>query len=175
VVYRLVVTLEEHALLRRGADSRCRLGLAVLSLARQVQPLVRDAALPALRRLADGVGATAHLTVVDGSDALAIAVVEPSRSDVHVAYRIGARQPLENGAAGRAVLAARTAAGRPMDPPWVVSSGEVQQGAYGIAAPVLGVPGVEASVGVVALGELDEQDVGTRVARAAAEVARALR
>lgn len=175
VVYRLVVTLEEHALLRRGADSRCRLGLAVLTLARQVQPLVRDAALPALRRLADGVGATAHLTVVDGSDALAIAVVEPSRSDVHVAYRIGARQPLENGAAGRAVLAARTAAGRPMDPPWVVSSGEAPQGAYGIAAPVLGVPGVEASVGVVALGELDERDVGARVARAAAEVARALR
>ena len=57
----------------------------------------------------------------------------------------------------------------------VDAPGEVQQGAYGIAAPVLGVPGVEASVGVVALGELDEQDVGTRVARAASEVARALR
>ena len=66
VVYRLVVTLEQHALLRRGIDGRCRLGMAVLALARQVQPVLRDAAVPALRRLADTVGATAHLTVVDG-------------------------------------------------------------------------------------------------------------
>lgn len=176
VVYRLVVTLEEHALVRRGPDSRCRLGLAVLSLARQVQPLVRDAAIPALRRLADGVGATATLTVVDGDDALAVAVVEPTRSDVHVAFRVGSRQPLETGASGRAVLAARTAAGRPMDPPWVVaSSAEVASGAFGIAAPIIGVPGVEASVGVVALGELDGAEVGPRVARAAADIARALR
>src|SRR6478752_10690372 len=98
VVYRLVVTLEQHALLRRGTDGRCRLGMAVLALARQVQPVLREAAIPALRRLADAVGATAHLTVVDGSDALAVAVVEPTRSDFHVAYRVGARHPLDRGA-----------------------------------------------------------------------------
>ncbi|MDP4715507.1 MAG: helix-turn-helix domain-containing protein, partial [Candidatus Nanopelagicales bacterium] len=39
VVYRLVVTLEQHGLVRRGGDGKCRLGLAVLALARQVQPL----------------------------------------------------------------------------------------------------------------------------------------
>lgn len=175
VVYRLVVTLEQHGMLRRSQDGRCRLGLAVLSFARQVQPLIRDAALPALRRLADGVGATAHLTVADGGDGLTVAVVEPTRSDVHVAYRLGARTPLDRSAAGRALLAARTAGVRALDPPWVVSSGELQQGAFGVAAPVLGVSGVEASVGVVALVELDDADVGPRVARAAAEVARALR
>jgi len=49
VVYRLVVTLEQHALLRRGGDGRCRLGMAVLALARQVQPVLREAAIPALR------------------------------------------------------------------------------------------------------------------------------
>ena len=48
VVYRLVVTLEQHAFLRRSADGRCRLGLAVLTLGRQVQPVVRDIALPSL-------------------------------------------------------------------------------------------------------------------------------
>jgi len=174
-VYRLVVTLEQHAFLRRSADGRCRLGLGVLAMGRQVQPVVRDTAVPALRLLADAVNATAILTVVDGQEAQAAVVVEPSRSDVHVASRPGSRQPLENSAAGRAILAARTTAGRPLDPPWVVATGDGPQGAYGIAVPVLGVPGLEASVGVLALRELNESDVGPRVARAAGEIARALR
>ena len=46
VVYRLVVTLEQHAFLRRSADGKCRLGLGVLAMGRQVQPVVRDTALP---------------------------------------------------------------------------------------------------------------------------------
>lgn len=171
VVYRLVVTLEQHGLVRRGADGRCRLGLAVLSLARQVQPLLRDAAVPVLRRLADGVGATAYLGMVDGQDLLTVAVAEPPRSDIHIAYRLGSRLPLELGAAGRAVLASRTLAGRPLDPPWVVSSGD-SPGSSGIASPVLGIPGVEAAVGVAVASNPDE--VGPRVARAAQEIARAL-
>jgi DNA-binding IclR family transcriptional regulator len=175
VVYRLVVTLEQHAFLRRSSDGRCRLGLAVLTLGRQVQPIVRDIALPALRLLADAVGATAHLTIVDGTEALAAVVVEPSRSDVHVAYRIGSRHPLEAGAGGRAILAARTAAGRALDPAWIIATSDGQQGAYGIAVPITGVPGLEASVGVVSMRELPEAEVGPRVARAAGEIARALR
>ena len=175
VVYRLVVTLEQHAFLRRSADGRCRLGLGVLAMGRQVQPVVRDTAMPALRLLADAVGATAVLTVVDGQEALSAVVVEPTRSDLHVALRAGARQPLENGAAGRAILAARTTAGRPLDPPWVVATGDGPQGAYGLAVPVLGVPGLEASVGVLALRDLNEAEIGPRVARAAGEIARALR
>ena len=175
VVYRLVVTLENHALLRRSTDGRCRLGLGVLTLGRQVQPVVRDTALPALRLLADAVGATAVLTVVEGSEGMAAIVAEPSRSDVHVAARAGARQPLEFGAAGRAILAARTAAGRQLDPPWVIATGDGPQGAYSLAVPVLGVPGMEASVAVLALRELNEADAGPRVVRAAGDIARALR
>jgi DNA-binding IclR family transcriptional regulator len=171
VVYRLVVTLEQHGLLRRGSDGRCRLGLAVLALARQVQPLLREASLPALRRLAEATNATAYLSVVDGQDLLAVAVIEPPRSDMHVAYRLGSRMPLDRGAAGRAVLAARTAAGRPLDPPWVVSSDDAP-GSSGIAAPLVGLPGIEAAVGVAALGVPDE--IGPRVARAAQEIARAI-
>jgi DNA-binding IclR family transcriptional regulator len=175
VVYRLVVTLEQHAFLRRSSDGKCRLGLAILTMGRQVQPVVRDVALPALRLLADAVGATAHLTIVDGAEALTAVVVEPTRSDVHVAYRMGARHPLEAGAAGRAILAARTAAGRALDPPWIVATNDGPQGAYGLAVPVIAVPGLEASVGVVSLRELNDQEVGPRVARAAGEISRALR
>ncbi|HSK27232.1 MAG TPA: helix-turn-helix domain-containing protein [Jiangellales bacterium] len=170
VVYRLAATLEQHGLLRRGADSRLHLGLGVLPLAQGAQPQLRAAARPALRALAEEVGATAHLTVRDGPEALAVAVVEPTWTDYHVSYRVGSRHALDRGAAGRAILA--TGRG---ETGWVASEGELQPGARGVAAPVVGVPAVEASVGVVALGDLDATTVGPRVVRAAAEVAAALR
>ena len=91
VVYRLVNTLELHRLVRRDSEGRARLGLAVLHYSRRVQPTLRDAALPVLRSLAEDTGATAHLTVADGEEALAIAVVEPSWTDYHVSYRMGSR------------------------------------------------------------------------------------
>lgn len=173
VVYRLVVTLEQHSLLRRGVDGRARLGVGVLLLARQIQPLLREAALPALRRLADSTGSTAYLAVVDGDDALTIAVVEPSRSDTHVAHRVGARSPLESAAIGRAILAVR--GGRLVEPGWVTSVGDAAGGAVGVAAGVTGVSGIEAAVGVIAIATLPLEDVGARVVRAASEVSRALR
>jgi DNA-binding IclR family transcriptional regulator len=169
VIYRLVSTLAEHGLLRRDAGGRLRLGAGVLYLARRAQPLVAGAALPALRRLAEQVGATAHLTVAEGDEAVALAVVEPSWTQIHVAYRTGARHPLERGAAGRAILAGRTG-----DEGYATTAGELQPGAFGIAAPVRGVEGLEASVGVVALSPLDPDVVGPAVVATAADIARAL-
>ena len=170
VVYRLAATLEQHGLVRRSGDGRLSLGFAVLGLAATVHPLLRQAALPALRALAEDVGATAHLTVADGGEALAVAVVEPSWTSFHVAYRVGSRHDLRRGAAGRAILA-----GRVGDLSYVSSEGELQPGASGIAAAVTGVPSVEASVGVVALTGLDPTAVGPRVVRAADEISRRLR
>ena len=65
----------------------------MLRLARAVHPLLRAAALPELRRLAETVGLTASLSILDGSEVLAVAVVEPSWTDFHVAYREGTRHP----------------------------------------------------------------------------------
>ncbi len=169
VVYRLVATLAEHGMLRRDAGGRLRLGAGVLSLARRAQPLVADAALPALRRLAERVGATAHLTIVDGGEALALSVVEPTWTQFHVAYRAGSRHPLERGAAGQAILAGRRGDHRPTS-----SVGELQPGAYGVAAAVPGVDGLEASVGVVALAPLDPETAAAEVVAAAEAVAKAL-
>ncbi|HEX6500707.1 MAG TPA: helix-turn-helix domain-containing protein [Micromonosporaceae bacterium] len=169
VVYRLAGTLIEHRLVRRDASGRLRLGPAVLHLARRAEPLVAEAALPELRRLAEDVGATAHLTVVEGGEAVALAVVEPTWTQFHVAYRTGSRHPLRLGAAGQAILA-----GRRGETGWVGTSGQLQEGAHGVAAPVLGVEGLEASVGVVALAALDGDTVGPRVEAAASAVARAL-
>jgi DNA-binding IclR family transcriptional regulator len=141
----------------------------VLHLARRAQPLIADAALPALRRLAEDIGATAHLTIAEGDEAVALIVVEPTWTQFHVAYRVGSRHPLGRGAAGRAILA-----GRRGEPGAVLSAGELQPGAHGVAVPVLGVEGLEASLGVVALTPLDETAVGPRVLAAATEVVRAL-
>ncbi|MBG0819451.1 helix-turn-helix domain-containing protein [Planomonospora sp. ID91781] len=168
-VYRLLTTLQREGFVRRDGDGRVHLGFGVLVLARAVQPLLREGALPTLRRLAEEVGATAHLTVAEGDEGLAVAVVEPSWTDMHVAYREGSRHPLDRGAAGRAVLALRAGRGG-----YVATKGQLQEGARGIAAPVPGLPWLEASVGVIAFTPLDPDTVGPRVAAAATDLARAL-
>lgn len=179
VVYRLVSTLEQRALVRRDAHGRLHVGLGILHLASAVQPVLRELAVPVLRGLAEAVGCTAHLTVADGEEALALAVVEPSWTDFHVSYRIGSRHPLQQGAAGKAILlgrrpasaAATDGAVRDAELVYAVTSGELQPGARGLAAPVRGVEGLEASVGIVTLGELDEAALAPLVAAAADEVA----
>jgi DNA-binding IclR family transcriptional regulator len=170
VVYRLISTLEQHGFVRRDARGRLFVGLGVLNLASAVQPLLRDLAVPVLRSLADAIGCTAHLTVADGDEALALAVVEPSWTDFHVSYRVGTRHALTQGAAGKAILLARENAGQ-----YVVTAGELQTGAQGLSAPVRGVDGLEASVGVVTLGGgIDEGVVAPRVLAAAESVRLAL-
>ncbi|MFG6198506.1 helix-turn-helix domain-containing protein [Nonomuraea sp. NPDC050451] len=168
VVYRLLTTLMNEGFVRRDAEGRVHLGFGVLVLAQAVQPLLRAAAVPTLRRLAEDVGATAHLTVAEGDDGLAVAVVEPSWTDMHVAYREGSRHPLTKGAAGQAILALRE--GRD---DYFATEGQLQEGARGVAAPVTGLPWLEASVGVVTFGPLEES-TGPRVVAAAAELAAAL-
>jgi DNA-binding IclR family transcriptional regulator len=169
VVYRLVSTLEQHALVRRDPRGRLQVGLGVLRLASAVQPVLRDLALPVLRDLAEAVGCTAHLTVADGDEALALAVAEPTWTDFHVGYRVGTRHPLERGAAGRAIIAGRNGDGRV-----VTTRGELEHGATGLSAAVLGLPDLEASVGVVTVKALDETRVTALVAQAALAMTEAL-
>jgi DNA-binding IclR family transcriptional regulator len=169
VVYRLVATLEAHALVRRDDQGRVRLGLAALTLSAAAQPLLKQRALPILRELADSVGATAHLTRAEGEQAVAVAVVEPRWTDFHVGYREGARHPLDRGASGRAISSARGGAVT-----LIRSSGELQAGAHGVAVAIDSPPGLEASVGVVSLAPLVDS-VDEEVLRAAAALSRALR
>lgn len=167
-VYRLAATLEEHHLIARQPDGRVRMGLGIRQLAAAVTPIIRSEARPILRELADAVGATAHLTVAEGDEALGLVVVEPSWTDLHVAYRAGSRHRLDTGAAGRAILA-----GREGRTEIVSSDGELESGAHGMALAVLpasGRPGpgsVEASVGVVSLSPLDPAVVAPRLRAAA--------
>jgi hypothetical protein len=172
VVYRLVVTLEAHSLVRRSSDGKCRLGLGLLALARVIQPLVREASGPALRMLAEALSCTAYLMIADSNDGLVVLVSEPNRSDMHVSMRIGTRAPLEGSAGGRAILAARTAAGRQLDPPWVMAN--LEGGTYGLAVPLTGITALEASVGIISSREFSEPEFGARIARTAQEISRLL-
>jgi DNA-binding IclR family transcriptional regulator len=169
-VYRLLVPFKERGYAWRGADGRVHLGLGVLALARRAEPAMLAAATPVLRDLAERIGATAHLAVREGDDAVALAVVEPSWTDVHVAYRVGTRHPVDVAAAGRALVALREDDGSP----WCTSDGELEPGAHGVAAPVRDLAAVEASVGVVALRPLDPETVGPAVVAAAAALTAAL-
>lgn len=173
VVYRLVATLEAHHLVSRQPSGHVRLGLGVSRLASAVTPIVRNAARPVLRDLADAVGATAHLTIADGDEALALVVVEPTWTEFHVAYRAGSRHPLDRGAAGRAILA-----GRDGRHELVATDGELQSGAHGLALSVASAAvtgqSVEASVGVVSLQPIDARAAGPALKRAARALASAL-
>ncbi|NIH77507.1 helix-turn-helix domain-containing protein [Amycolatopsis viridis] len=167
-VYRLLVPLTERGLVWRDG-SKVRLGAGLLRLAGQVVPQLREAARPVLRELAEACGATAHLSIAEGDLVEPLVTVEPSGTDFHVAYRVGARHPIGVGAAGKAMALRRGGRG------WVVVTGEPQRGTSGVAAPVRGVPGLRAAVGVIALGPVDTETVGPRVAEAAAAVAEVLR
>lgn len=187
-VYRLVAALQTGGFAFRGNDGKVRLGLGVLDLARQVYPVLRSVATPILRGLAEQTLATAHLTVVSNGEGYALAVEAPTSTDMHLAYRVGAVHSLERGAAGRAILAWRqmrssvdTGEGREgvtradsNSLPWVTSYGEFQAGAHGIACAIRGVPGLEASIGVVCLAELNEEVIGPLVVNASDELARLL-
>lgn len=166
-VYRLLAPLTERGLVWRDG-TRVRLGIGLLRLASRVLPQLRDAATPVLRGLAEGVGATAHLSIADGEVVQAVAVVEPSWTSFHVGYRVGTRHPLSRGAAGKAIAL------RPGGPEWVSTAGELQPGAFGVAAPVRGVSGLRASIGVISLNKLDAGAVGPRIVAAAADLTRIL-
>lgn len=162
-VYRLLNPLVDRGLLWRDGP-RVRLGVGLLRLAGSVLPQLRDMATPVLRKLAEDVGATAHLSIAEADTVQAVAVVEPSWTSYHVGYRVGSRHPIGLGAAGKAITLRR--GGKQ----WVSSVGELQAGAFGVAAPVRGVSGLRASVGVVSLHKLDAEDVGPRVVQAATEL-----
>ncbi|MBN9745893.1 IclR family transcriptional regulator [Amycolatopsis sp. A1MSW2902] len=168
-VYRLLVPLAERGLIWRDG-TKVRLGVGVLRLAGQVLPQLREAARPVLRELAEKVGATAHLTVAQGDHAQAVAVVEPSWTSYHVAYRVGSRHALAAGAAGRAMALRPGGTDK-----WAVSTGEIEAGASGVAAPVRGVPGLRASVGVISLEPLASDEVGPLAVEAALKLAEVLR
>lgn len=182
IAYRIVATLEERGMVARGREGRVRLGGGLMALAGRFAPQFRAAAEPELRQLAARTRAAAFISVAQGTECVPIMVEQADRGVLQVSYRLGTRHALTRGAAGLAILA-----GRPPqadEPPAVsearkrgysVTSGQLQRGAVGVAAPILSpdMPrgGLEPCVGVVAMEDLDVP----QAAEAVCAVARRLR
>lgn len=180
IAYRIVQTLEEHALVSRQGK-RVRLGAGAATLAGRFQHQLVQAAQPVLQELADATGASAFLTVAHGArECVPVAGAQPTvqHGPVQVGYRIGVRHPLERGANGVAILALQPPVPdeaeevvRARELGYSITSGQLQQGATGVAVG-FEVPGaVGASVGVVAMHDFDIEPVAAQVQEAASRLA----
>ena len=181
-IYRLLGPLADQRLVVRGAGGRYTLGLGLLELAGAVRSRLQEVAVRELRLLADEVRATTALTIRDGDEAVVAVVVEPTSTDMHIAYRPGLRHPLDRAAPGIALLAGSSplVGERPevevcRERGWAVTCGELLPGATGVGVPIL-VPGrpTEASISAVWIEQRDPGSVAESVLRAAQAIAAAL-
>lgn len=110
VVYRLLRTLAAHRLLSSDAGAGLYdLGLGLLHLSRRVQKDLRQAAFPALKRLAHDLDATAVLGLRDGDEVVYALSVEAEFARATVRSREGARRPLDSSTSGLALRMSRPA------------------------------------------------------------------
>jgi len=178
-VYRLLAPLGDHHLVRRDEDGRFTLAPGLIELAAGVRPRLQEVAEPALQRLADGLRATAALTIRDGDEAVVAMVVPPREPRMHLTYRPGMRHPLTRGAPGHVLLAALpvranepSAVAKAREQGYAVSTGELLPGATGVAAAI-SAPGHEpdAAISAVWIEGLDPGSVADDVVSAAAQIA----
>jgi len=180
VAYRLVGTLASHALVEQAPDGRYSVGLGALALSRAVRRTLQSLARPQLRDLAQHTEATAFVAALDGDEAVSVAVVEPVHSQAHVAYPVGVRHPIDRGAGGLAILSGRAPhqGERPevalaRQNGYATSHSELGNGVWGLAAPIPNPTGPpKASIGVIALGPLDESRTAALVIAAAEAIGR---
>ncbi|MBM0126158.1 IclR family transcriptional regulator [Pimelobacter simplex] len=143
IASRLLTTLADFRLVIRTPDGRYRAGSGLAALAAGIQGTLRAAAEPVMHELAAELGATVSLLVVEGQEAVALAVVEPPGASYVLSFRTGSRHPLERGSAGAALLAAgpadgdeRAAVSEARARGYASTFGEVEPGAYGVAVPL---------------------------------------
>jgi DNA-binding IclR family transcriptional regulator len=143
IAHRVTATLAEARLIARGSDGRFRGATGLLDLRAAAYESLSHAARPRLAQLADELGATASLLVPEQDEAVALLVVSPRRTLYRLAFDEGSRHPLDRAAGGLALRSARPES--PQDPDalreardrgYAVTFGEVEPGAWGIAAPV---------------------------------------
>ncbi|CAM3892821.1 helix-turn-helix domain-containing protein [Vreelandella rituensis] len=181
IAYRIVTTLEAHALLTRTPEGPVRLGAGITLLASRFEPQLHAVAQPLLKTLAKATRATAFLSIAQGEECVVTLVAEPDEGMLRVSYRVGSRHPLTRGAAGIAILAGR--APQDDDSPEVrqaraegysLTRGQLQRGAVGVASPIAAArlrAGIEACVGVVAMDDLDTERAIREVKASARQLA----
>lgn len=197
--YRLLAELEQYGLVQRSSDRTVALGTRLVVLGRSAEAALAqrlvEPASPVMQRLSERTGETVLLTTSCGSEGIVLHVVEGLRHSVRLSYALLRRAPMHRGASGKVIAAylddgerARLlrAVARPgledelrriRDDGFVVTRGELDDGAAAVAAPVfdrrqrllagLSVAGPEVRIVAALPGLIDE------VVAAAAELARA--
>lgn len=188
VAYRLIRTLEDFGLVARDPGGSLVIGPHLAVLARSVASDLQTAAQSELRRLADDLGMTAFLVVLDRADSVTLTTVEPSHAVASIAQRPGSRHSVSIGAPGIALqtllsVSERRARGLAAQEPdevetarrlgWATSYGEVIPGVTALAAPVIAA--VPAAIAVLLVGADAPHEVGERVRDAARSLSRTLR
>lgn len=145
IAYRILNTLSDSALIRRGEDNKYRGASGLLALAGAAHSAMRAAALPVLTELADHLQQTVSLLVKEGPDAVALAVVEPRNLTYRISFTEGSRHPLNRGAAGHAISSCASPTEHDSEPVrearakgYSLTYGEVEPNMFGLAAPIQG-------------------------------------
>ncbi|MFE7844050.1 IclR family transcriptional regulator [Microbacterium sp. NPDC057407] len=189
VAYRLLRTLEDHGLVTRDRDGRAMLGARMAALAAGVAHDLQAEALPELTDIANELGMTCFLAVLDHDECVTLASVEPRHAVASVAQRPGTRHPVTRGAPGKAILSLVPPAAWPADVDahlrsevtdaaprgWFESHDEVVPSLRAVAVPLELRGRGPAAISVVYLASPHEPgEIGARLARSAAVVRAAL-
>ena len=104
IAYRLLQTLEFHRLITRDGTGGVSLGARMAALAAGVAHDLQAEALPELTAIANQLGMTSFVAVLDHDECVTLTSVEPRHAVASVAQRPGTRHPVQVGAPGKAIL-----------------------------------------------------------------------
>jgi DNA-binding IclR family transcriptional regulator len=179
IAYRILRTLEYHGLIARDATGGFRLAPKMATLARGAEHSLQTAALPELTSIANSLGMTAFLVVLDQAECVTLSSVEPRAGAATLAQRPGTRHSLALGAPGIAIqsllddaeLDARRITRRPLIDDYATSHDEVILGVRSIAVPLPGhrIPPAALAVIYVTSARPDTE-IANELLRAAATV-----
>jgi len=188
IAYRLLRTLEDHGLVVRESG-RVALGPRMAALAAGVSHDLQAQALPELTAVANELGMTCFLVVLDADECITLASVEPRHAVATVVQRPGARHPVTAGAPGRAVLSllpddawpadasagVRAAVAEVRARGYATSHDEVIPGVASVAVPLATRSQRPAAIGVVHVADAREPAaVAERLRRSAATIRESL-
>ncbi|MBX3067893.1 MAG: helix-turn-helix domain-containing protein [Cryobacterium sp.] len=103
IAYRILRTLEDHGLVTRNADGAVQLAPRMATLAQNVSRDLQTATLPVITQVANDLGMTTFLAVLDRSQVVTLVSVEPNHAHASIAQRPGTRHELSVGAPGIAI------------------------------------------------------------------------
>lgn len=189
VAYRLLRTLEDHGLVTRDSAGRVQLGARLAALAAGVAHDLQAEALPELTAVANDLGMTSFLVVLDHDECVTLSSVEPRHAVNSVAQRPGTRHPVTRGAPGKAILSLAPEASWPagVRPSladeirdaaargYATSHDEVIPSVRAVAVPLQVRGRAPAAIAVVYVASThDEAAIAARLARSAAVIRESL-